>query len=43
MSIVEEGWCHWPWGSARAGAHVSCATGQESVFLSTYESGISPV
>jgi hypothetical protein len=22
--------CHWPWGSVVAGAHVSCATGQES-------------
>jgi hypothetical protein len=25
-----EGMCHWPWGSIVAGAHVSCATGQES-------------
>jgi hypothetical protein len=25
-------WCHWPWGSIRAGTHVSCATGQESIF-----------
>jgi hypothetical protein len=28
---------------SRAGAHVSCATGQESIILSVYTSGITPV
>jgi hypothetical protein len=36
-------WCHQPWGSIRAGTHVSCATRQESIFSSVYESGIPPV
>jgi hypothetical protein len=27
----------------RAGAHVSCATRQESIIVSVYESGITPV
>jgi hypothetical protein len=27
----------------RAGAHVSCATGQESIIVSVYKSGITPV
>jgi hypothetical protein len=35
--------CHRPWGSVCAGAHVSCATGQESVIVSVYESGMTPV
>jgi hypothetical protein len=35
--------CHRPWGSVCAGAHVSCATGEESVIVSVYESGITPV
>jgi hypothetical protein len=34
--------CHRPWGSVLAGAHVSCATGQESVSVSVYESAITP-
>jgi hypothetical protein len=29
--------------ASRAGAHVSCATRQESVSMSVYESGITPV
>jgi hypothetical protein len=35
--------CHRPWGSVCAGTHISCATGQESVIVSVYESGITPV
>jgi hypothetical protein len=38
-----EKWCHRPWGSICAGAHVSCATRQESAIMSEYESGIIPV
>jgi hypothetical protein len=29
--------------ASRAGAHVSCATGQESVIVSAYESEIPPI
>jgi hypothetical protein len=29
--------------ASRAGTHVSCATGQESVIVSVYESGITSV
>jgi hypothetical protein len=35
--------CYRPWGSVCAGTHVSCATGQESVIVSAYGSGITPV
>jgi hypothetical protein len=41
--IIIESCCHRPWGSICAGTHVSCATGQESVIMSAYESGITPV
>jgi hypothetical protein len=43
LAACTQTYCYWPWGSIRAGAHVSCATRQESSFSFAYKSGIPPV